>query len=585
MKKIKQITAVFIAAAFIMLSVLSAFAAGNDVEDELKAHTYTAYQVFKAADVADGKLASVEWGSALADEDAQNAFLTALKSDETLKTEDASIFKDCTKAKEVARVLEKLSDNDEKLKAFAKFVISYDGIQKYTETNKESGETVDTFTNGDKISEAGYYVFKDSADTYTVLNPVLVKMVTNGTVEIKAKASVPQVEKKVLETSYNKDYASKTITADVDSEQVPLNYGKGYNDAADYNIGDAVPFELIGTVPENFTDYDSYYYAFHDTLSKGLTYNTKNPDLTKLTVEHYNVEKDDTTGELAYKPVATLGAELYSPNAVVNDDGTTSLDIVFDNLRNVPNLTADSLLIVRYNAVLNNDAVIGLPGNENEVYLQYSNNPYNTKYNPEKPDETTGKTPNDKVIVFTYQLDVNKVDPEGNKLKDAEFILKNADGKYYNSNSEGDSYWVDGEKNAEVLTTNAQGLFEVKGIDNGEYFLKETKAPAGFNKLEDEIKFTVDAKLISRNAESEDAPQTWAGVPEIALSSFSATLKDNPAAELLSAENGTVSLKVTNTDVYDLPGTGGIGTTVFYIAGGVLVAAALVLLVVKRKVK
>ena len=571
MKKIKQITAVFIAAAFITLSALSAFAAGNDVEDELKAHTYTAYQVFKAADVADGKLASVEWGSALAD--AQNAFLADLKSAEEFKTEDASIFKDCTKAKEVARVLEKLSDNDEKLKAFAKFVISYDGIQKYTETNKESGETVDTFTNGDKISEAGYYVFKDSADTYTVLNPVLVKMVTNGTVEIKAKASVPQVEKKVLETSYNTDYASKTITADVDGAQVPLNYGKGYNDAADYNIGDAVPFELIGTVPENFTDYDSYYYAFHDTLSKGLT----KPDLTKLTVEHYNVKKDDTTGELAYKPVATLGAELYSPNAVVNDDGTTSLDIVFDNLRNVPNLTADSLLIVRYNAVLNNDAVIGLPGNENEVYLQYSNNPYN---------ETTGKTPEDKVIVFTYQLDVNKVDPDGNNLKDAEFILKNADGKYYNSHSEGDSYWVDGEKNAEVLTSNALGLFEVKGIDNGDYFLKETKAPEGFKKLEGEIKFTVDAKLISRNAESdEDAPQTWEGVPEIALSSFSATLKDNPAAELLSAENGTVSLKVTNTDVYDLPGTGGIGTTVFYIAGGVLVAAALVLLVVKRKVK
>lgn len=441
MKKIKQITAVFIAAAFVTLSVLSAFAAGNDVENELekelKAHTYTAYQVFKAADVADGKLASVEWGSALADADAQNAFLAALKS------EDASIFKDCTKAKEVARVLEKLSDDDEKLKAFAKFVISYDGIQKYTETNKESGETVDTFTNGDKISEAGYYVFKDSADTYTVLNPVLVKMVTNGTVEIKAKASVPQVEKKVLETSYNTDYASKTITADVDGAQVPLNYGKGYNDAADYNIGDAVPFELIGTVPENFTDYDSYYYAFHDTLSKGLT----KPDLTKLTVEHYNVKKDDTTGELAYKPVATLGAELYSPKAVVNDDGTTSLDIVFENLRNVPNLTADSLLIVRYNAVLNNDAVIGLPGNENEVYLQYSNNPYN---------ETTGKTPEDKVIVFTYQLDVNKVDPDGNNLKDAEFILKNADGKYYNSHSEGDSYWVDGEKNAEVLTSNAQ---------------------------------------------------------------------------------------------------------------------------------
>ena len=570
MKKIKQITAVFIAAAFVTLSVLSAFAAGNDVENELekelKAHTYTAYQVFKAADVADGKLASVEWGSALADADAQNAFLAALKS------EDASIFKDCTKAKEVARVLEKLSDNDEKLKAFAKFVISYDGIQKYTETNKESGETVDTFTNGDKISEAGYYVFKDSADTYTVLNPVLVKMVTNGTVEIKAKASVPQVEKKVLETSYNTDYASKTITADVDGAQVPLNYGKGYNDAADYNIGDAVPFELIGTVPENFTDYDSYYYAFHDTLSKGLT----KPDLTKLTVEHYNVKKDDTTGELAYKPVATLGAELYSPKAVVNDDGTTSLDIVFENLRNVPNLTADSLLIVRYNAVLNNDAVIGLPGNENEVYLQYSNNPYN---------ETTGKTPEDKVIVFTYQLDVNKVDPDGNNLKDAEFILKNADGKYYNSHSEGDSYWVDGEKNAEVLTSNAQGLFEVKGIDNGEYFLKETKAPEGFKKLEGEIKFTVDAKLISRNAESEDAPQTWAGVPAIALSSFSATLQDNPAAELVSVENETVSLKVTNTDVYDLPGTGGIGTTVFYIAGGVLVAVALVLLVVKRKVK
>ena len=578
MKKIKRITAVFIAAAFIMLSALSAFAANSSVEEELKEHAYKAYQVFKAADVAEGKLTSVVWGSALTEKDAQDAFLAALKADETFKTEGVSIFNDCTKANEVARVLEALGDNDEKVKAFAKLVISYDGIQYYTETNQQTGETVETFTNGDKIAEAGYYVFKDTADTYTVLNPVLVKMVTNGTVDIKIKASVPQVEKKVLEASYNNNYASKTITADVDGATVPLNYGKGYNDAADYSIGDSVPFELIGTIPENFTDYDSYYYAFHDTLSKGLTYDDEKANLT---VELYDVAKDGEA--LVYKAVSTVNENSYSVNVTEKADGTAH-EIVFENILDLSGLSANSLLIVHYNAVLNNDAVIGLPGNENEVYLQYSNNPYNTTYNPDKPDETTGETPEDKVIVFTYALDVNKVDPEGNNLKDAKFVLKNADGKYYNSESDGDSYWVDSKDNAEVLTTDSNGFFEVKGIDNGKYFLEETAAPNGFQKLQGDIEFTIDAKLLSRSTASEDAPQNWTGVPEAALPSFTASLKENSAVNL-TLKNETVNLKVTNTDIYDLPGTGGSGSTVFYIVGGVLIAAALSLLVIKRRVK
>ena len=167
--------------------------------------------------------------------------------------------------------------------------------------------------------------------------------------------------------------------------------------------------------------------------------------------------------------------------------------MAFADLTSVEGVTADKYIIVEYTATLNKDAEIGLPGNPNKVYLEFSNNPNSGG------EGDTGKTPEDKVIVFTYELDVTKVDGEDadTKLKDAEFKLYDENGKYAHCDAGKVTGWADTEEGGSTLKSDENGLFKVIGLDDGTYWLKETKAPDGYNLITDPIKIEIKATTVN----------------------------------------------------------------------------------------
>ena len=413
----------------------------------------------------------------------------------------------------------------------------------------EAFKTVDSTAGNTIISglPAGYYLVKDSkpvtgqdAATKFILQVV-------GNTSVAVKSDFPTVEKKVQENAKNVNLDGKATDTRIPSYNVPAKY----NDVADYNIGDKVPFQLIGTLPSNYDDYATYKYIFHDTLSKGLTYN----DDAKVYVLNGTTETE-ITGTL---------------RKVESND--TALTVTFENLKAVTGVNKDSKIIVDYTATLNTAAEIGLPGNPNEVYLQFSNNPN------KGGDGETGNTPEDKVIVFTYELDVTKIDAnqKETKLKDAEFKLRNKEGNWVIVDADNKvKDWTNDESQASTLKSGDDGLFKVIGLDDGVYYLKETKAPQHYNLLSNEIKLTITATTSNG--------QTWeSGEPGDALTVLSINVGDATESATGDRGKGTVSMNVENSKGSTLPTTGGMGTTIFYVVGSILVLGAAILLITKKR--
>lgn len=572
MKMTKRISCIMIAVAILMLSAISAFAASPAVEQEVLTHNFYAYQIFSADRVDDDHITNVEWGSMFGRLTNANRFLSQIKSSSDFVENGKNIFADCTTADDVARVLNKYADYSDIAKAFAKHA------SEYAVVAFGNGRT---YKNGDSLGEAGYYLFEDASDSSaTIINPIILKMAADSKVQIEVKASVPQVEKKVKENTYSNTYNSDTIYVQQGNAVIPFQYENGYNDAADYNIGDLVPFELIGTIPDNFDEFTTYYYSFEDTLCKGLTYDEATADLH---VYIYDVRSGK------YSRVSDVTSYFTVTAQPQRTTGETFLSVTCNDIIAIrPALTFSSVLVVNYNAVLNENAVIGLNGNLNEVYLEYSNNP--------STPTSHGETPTDTVIVFTYEIDVNKYDADHDKkLEGAGFILRSVEtGKYYSSKVT--PHWVDRLEDAETVYSDANGFFGFEGIDKGNYILTEVEAPDGYKIIDQPIYICVDAKILPDT--THDAAQHWDGTPAHALLSFDAdvaqdasyrtahpSVYDWTATDISTGTGASVTLDVLNTSVYDLPGTGGMGTVIFYVVGGVLVAAAIVLIIVKRKAR
>ena len=264
-----------------------------------------------------------------------------------------------------------------------------------------------------------------------------------------------------------------------------------------------------------------------------------------------------------------------------DNENNPTLTITCQDLKAISGvtITKDSKIVVEYTAKLTAGAEIGTPGNSNKVSVTYSNDPNHSG----SGTPSTGTTPEDTVLVFTYELDVTKVDGQdaSKKLKDAEFVLmdstKTKVAKIENGKVVG---WdddssitknADGTYPAEYTLKSAEttGLVVIAGLDAGTYYLKETKAPSGYNKLDNEIKIVISATL----NKSEDNP---------ALTALTITVNDGNSANG-NLETGIVATNVQNNQGATLPETGGMGTTLFYIVGGILVLAAVVLFVTKRR--
>ncbi len=469
-------------------------------------HTYEAYQVFKGR-LDSGTLSDIEWGTGVDG----NALSTAKY--------------DGKSAKEIAKSL-----NNTNAEAFANNVAGGNGTKSYLKdvTGSVEGET----TQSKQITglSAGYYLLKDTIDSTTAAQPAaftkfILKVV--GNVDVTPKTDTPSVEKKVKENS------SKYTTDG--------GYGAGYNDVADYNIGDAVPFKLIGTVP-NMDRYDTYTYTFNDTASNGLTLPSK----------------DDVKVYVADDKAGTTKTDITTSADIVVED--QKLTVTFSNLKTVAGVAADKFIIVEYSATLNGEAKIGLLGNENAVKLTFSNNPNQSGQGGDNPQ---GETPEDKVIVFTYQLNGTKVDATDNekKLKDAEFKLqRQSDNKWAQIANGKVTAWGD-EAHASVVKSDDNGNFSVAGLDDGKYNVMETKAPAGYDLPANPFVITLTA--------STKNDQEWDGTP---------------ATALLDPTNGQFNETFKNDAGSNLPSTGGMGTVLLYVAGiAVFVLAGATLVMALRR--
>lgn len=471
-------------------------------------HTYEAYQVFKGR-LDNGTLSDIEWGDGV-----DGAALSTAKYDGKA-------------AKDIAKDL-KTAANAE---AFANNVAGGNGAKSYL---KAATGSVEGETNQSKSIaglSAGYYLLKDTINSTAAQPAAYTKFILKvvGNVSVTPKTDTPSVEKKVMENSSKFDTDG--------------GYGAGYNDVADYNIGDAVPFKLIGTVP-NMDRYDTYKYTFNDTASNGLTLPSK----------------DGVKVYVASNKAGTDKAEITS-SATITVEGQ-KLTVAFNDLKTVNGVAAGKYIIVEYSATLNGNAAIGLPGNENAVKLTFSNNPNQSGQGGSNPQ---GETPEDKVIVFTYQLNGTKVDAtdENKTLKDAEFKLQRQSDSKWAQIAEGKvTAWVDSEDNASVVKSDDNGKFSVAGLDDGKYNVKETKAPAGYDLPADPFVITLTAQTKNN--------QDWDGTP---------------ANALIDHINGQFNETFKNNAGSNLPETGGMGTTILYAAGAaiVLVAAFGIAFAVRRR--
>ena len=396
------------------------------------------------------------------------------------------------------------------------------GNGTFATASSEDGETV--FTG----LPAGYYlVIEADADNLPV-GETMTKHILQvvGDTSVALKASTVSSEKKVQDIN--------------DSEGTP----SAWQDSADYDIGDNVPFQLSATVSDLLDDYKGpYAMTFHDHQSDGLTFNQESVEVFVKTSSGSAETKIDSTS--------------YTVRGGSESSNSCTFEVHFDNLKDISAVTPGSTIIVRYTSKLNARAKTGAPGNPNEMHITFSNNP-----NTDQPHEE-GETPDDKVTVFTFKLVVNKVQPvdgtQGTEpLKGAAFKLskKNSGGTYVEVKTLGTD------------VNNPIDEFEFTGLDDGDYMLEETVTPEGFNTIAP-IKFTITAEhdIISDN-------------PQL-TKLLSGDLADGGVQGVLS--NGTITTDVVNIKGKTLPSTGGMGTTVFYIIGSVLVVCAGVLLISKKR--
>lgn len=501
----KRIFTLMLALMMVLALSVTAFAAGPytiTINNSAADHTYEAYQIFAGdLETANGKtvLTNITWGSGVTAQ-GQVALGDAAAKAESLTTEEDT-------------------------RAFARAVAPY--LTNPAESTAGNG----TYTIANL--DSGYYLVKGKDNTLTnaddFYTAYLMKVVGNMT-------AAPKGDKPTL------------------NKQIKHNESGEWGVVGDNQIGDTVEFRTITKVP-NTAGYTKYDYIIHDTMSAELTSNvTSSADVT--------IKVNDTT---------VLTTEYYIVTATGNSFSATVdiLQAIADGKMN-----ANDQLYTYYTGVLNTDAKVYDEGKQDNVaYLEYSNNPH--------VDTEKGKTPEKKVYDWTFKMGINKVNENGGQLTGAKFALsKNGTLKVadMNCNDEGipavttgliamvkisDGEYrvaVDGDTNV-VYVVDA-GNPVIKGLDDAvDYYLYETKAPAGYNLLSEPVHFKISAAYNEDGSNYTDVTVTVGA----------------------AAASNTLSANVVNKSGSTLPETGGIGTTIFYVLGSLLVVGAGVVLITRKR--
>lgn len=616
MKMMKVMTALILSGMMslsLCTGVITSMAAGDSIEitipvKDKSAHTYDAYQIFKgdASEGTTGKvLSNIQWGSAIGDKSAD--FLNVLNGTDTtynLPDTFTSKFDGKTTANAVAEVLEE--EGSEFAKQFADVVAAFIDKEGIAATKSETipaneQATADRTVTISGLSQ-GYYLIRDkiaatNSDEPIAYTDYILQVI--GDTEVDAKEDVPSVEKKIVE-------------------------GDKKLDANEAGVSEFIEYEITASLPSNFADYKEYYLEFNDTLSKGLSYNAATAELT------VSVSDGTTKWPLADTEYAvTAGA--YSAT-----DGTSIKVAIGDLIQSIAktNGAKDATItkvVLRYKVKLNKDADLSLAGNPNTVDLVFSNDPNykssGTTGNTPDPNEPKGKTPPSDVKTLTTGIQIIKVDENGKPLENVGFeiapkggtfmteVIESAitfevaaDGKFYEllngtftstaptpetvgkycgastthtehtAATEVDSvpkYKATETRNIVTIEnayagdkdkkTDAHGIIAWEGLGEGTYTISETSPLPGYNTISD-IEITITA-----NKDDDGNVTGW-------------TVK---AGDKVLDANALYlyELQVVNNEGITLPGTGGIGTTLFYVIGGVLVVGAGVTLITKKRMQ
>ncbi len=550
-RTLRLFTAVIFTVFMVMSMSVTAIAAEGDFtitinkpDNDKADHTYDGYRIFAGTLAQDGSLTEVTWGAGIADGD---DFIADLKADTTV----GSAFVSAAKASDVAKALDGKDNDGPFMQAFAKVVGANLGTKAFSE--QASPITV-------AKADAGYYFIKDKDNSfadpgYGAYSRFILKVV--GNVELTAKEDVPTFDKNIVE----------------DGEKVKNNTA---------SVGDKVNYQIDSKVPD-MTGYTKYFFVVEDEMTTGLTFN----DDIKVTIGTDELDKDD-------------------------DYTVTSTDHSFKLvLKNFKQYTKGDDIKIEYSATLNKAANITEGTNDNTANLTYSNNPNITPDSTtDEPgpgdDDVTGKTPDIKTVTGTSGIQIDKIDGNsGTALSGAKFKIEgegvkavivnktvfkqSATGTYYmlkNGSFTTTAPTPATEKNydstetkyAEVTVdktltsteginnigyTNADGFLSFAGLDAGEYTITELEAPEGYNKLSpDTITVTLSAQY-----NANDNRFVW-----------TCKVGNTPVD---SQMDGCYHFQVANNKGATLPGTGGMGTTIFYVVGGLLIVCAGALLVTK----
>ncbi len=396
-------------------------------------------------------------------------------------------------------------------------------------------------SNSVKLSglEYGYYLIDEvtSVAGENAASSLCMVNTANPTAEINIKSDFPDnPEKEVYEDDGN----------------------EGWNDIADYEIGQTVPFKYTSMIP-NMNGYETYYYAWHDCMCEALSFNKDSVEIIISDgTEEYTLAESEFTVIENPDQDTTFKVEISDIKAIVDRE--------FPDFDEYGHNTYGQTVTVTYDAKLNDKAVdyTGRPGIENDVRLEYSNDP---------DSESRGFTPWDTVVIFTYKLDGLKTNDSGSVLKNAKFRLfsdeacteevyvKKTSRGYVviNRDAVGGSDHTGGTVPAEAveMVSDENGNFVIYGLDTGVYYLKEEAAPDGYRLLLDPIKLDV----VATYTENRNDYVKGDGATDKTLKALdiTASIGDVTNALVTDVEEGSGNLTVINHVGSKLPVTGSAG--------------------------